>query len=578
MTLPVQARMPARIQVPGPRRRTLRAYVVAGLTAGLVLLAVLGTAAPASAHATLVSSDPVEGSVLTETPDVVTFTFDESVSLPPDGVQVFDAAGDPVDAEAASRDTVITADLPDTLEQGSYVVVWRAISADGHPIAGSLTFAIGRASATVAAPNVPDAEQGSVRTVLGITHGIGYVGLLLAAGLVLFLAWAVRDVRLDDAVRGRVEQTLWAATGVALLAGAFALPLTGAYQQGLGLASLGETVAVDPALIGDDLIVLGLQTAGLLTALAVLRRPRLTRFAAAGAVVAVVSPALVGHSRAIEPVWLLVSTDVIHLLAGASWLGGLVGLALVLRSLAGSERDAALVLARFSEVAGGLLLVLAVTGTLMAWRILEGWAPLVHTTYGRLLLVKIGLALAVAAIAGWNRFRLLPRVRDGVGHAARRGAVLRVGTVVRYEAGLIVALLGVTGFLVNQSPRDDAAAARAPVASRVEVGVVDDDLKVLATASPGTRGPNTVTIQVQDGTGEPVEGYAAPTLVVRSATAATDPGGVGVDLGAVAVVPVAAGTYSAEVVLPTPGTWVLQVGLRRSEFDNPVTPVEVEIR
>lgn len=558
----------------GTRRRLRAAFAVACL----VLLAVLGTAAPASAHASLVSSDPAEGEVLATTPDVVTFTFDEAVSLPPSGVQVFDAAGDPVDADAASRDTEITADLPDALDEGTYVVVWRAVSADGHPIAGSLTFSIGRASATVAAPRVPDAEQGSVRTVLSITHGVGYVGLLVAGGLVLFLVWAVRGVRLDDAVRGRVERTLWAATGLALLAGAFALPLTGAYQQGLGLASLGETAAVDPALIGDDLVVLGLQAAGLLVALVALRRPRLARLAAGAALVAVVSPAVVGHSRAIEPAWLLVSTDVLHLLAGAGWLGGLVGLVLVLRSLAGRERDAALVLARFSEVAAGLLLVLAVTGTLMGWRILEGWSPLVHTTYGRLLLVKVGLALVVAGVAGWNRMRLLPRVRDGVGHSARRTAVLRVATVVRVEAGLLVVLLGVTGFLVNQSPRDDTTATRAPVASRVETGVVDDDLKVLATATPGTRGPNTVTIQVQDGTGEPVEGYAAPTLVVRSATVAADPEGVGLDLGAVELVPVAAGTYAAEVVLPTPGTWVLQVSLRRSEFDNPVTPVEVEIR
>ncbi len=128
-------------------------------------------------------------------------------------------------------------------------------------------------------------------------------------------------------------------------------------------------------------------------------------------------------------------------------------------------------------------------------------------------------------------------------------------------------MLGLTGFLVNQSPREDPAAARRPVASRVSVGVVPD-AKVLATIAPGRRGPNTVTVQVQDDAGEPLDGFAAPTLSVR---------GGDVDLGAVPVVPVAAGTYQAEVVFPAAGTWELQVSLKESEFDNPVTTVEVEV-
>ncbi len=559
----------------GPRPRALRAGAVVGL---LVLLALLGGAAPASAHATLVSSDPAEGEVLAVTPDAVSFTFDEPVALPPDGVRVFDAGGDPVPSESASRDRTITTDLPERLDDGSYVVVWRAVSADGHPVAGSLTFAIGSPSATVAPPRVPEVDGTSVRTALGVTQGIGYGGLLVASGLVLFLAGAVRGIRLEVTTRRRVDRVLRAAAMVAVLAGTLALPLTGAYQLGLGPGSVVGTATVDPALVGDDLIVLGLQAAGLLAAVAALRGgagtvqragavPAAPVVAVLGAIVAATSPALVGHARAVEPVWLVVATDVLHLVAGATWLGGLVGLGLVLRSLAGRERDAALVLTRFSEAAGALLLVLAVTGVLLGWRILEGWTPLVDTTYGRLLLVKVALALVAAAVGGWNRFRLMPRVRDGVGHAARRGAVLDVARVVRVEAGLLLVLLVVTGFLVTTSPRDEQA-PRGPVASRVTVAVVDDDLVVLATATPGTRGPTTVMLQVQDSSGEPVEGYDAPGLVVRGE----------VDLGAVAVVPVAAGTYAAEVVLPTPGRWELQVSLRRSEFDNPVTTLEIEIR
>ena len=52
---------------------------------------VLGTAGPASAHATLIRTDPAEGAVLDAVPDQILFTFSEGVHGLPDGVQVFDA-------------------------------------------------------------------------------------------------------------------------------------------------------------------------------------------------------------------------------------------------------------------------------------------------------------------------------------------------------------------------------------------------------------------------------------------------------------------------------------------------------
>jgi copper transport protein len=245
----------------------------------------------------------------------------------------------------------------------------------------------------------------------------------------------------------------------------------------------------------------------------------------------------------------------------------------VLRALSGRERDAALVLARFSAVAAGLLGVLAVTGALMGWRILGGWAPLLDTTYGRLLLVKVGIAAVVAAVAGYNRWRVLPAATasSGTGHDARRTAVLRVRDAVRVEAALLVVLLGVTGFLTNQTPRETPT-ERAPVASHVAVGVLEKEsgLKVLATMTPRTTGPNRITVQVQDQAGEPLTAYAEPSVSVSSADGS-------VDLGEQPVVPVDAGTYVIDTVIPAPGTWVVQVSLRTSEFDNPVTTVEIEV-
>ena len=134
------------------------------------------------------------------------------------------------------------------------------------------------------------------------------------------------------------------------------------------------------------------------------------------------------------------------------------------------------------------------------------------------------------------------------------------------EACLLLAVLGVTGFLVNQPPREQPEAA-APGPGSVE-SVVVGDLRVLATLTPAEQGPNTLTVQIQDQAGDPVDAYAAPEVSLASDD---------VDLGVVPVTPVGAGTYAAEAVIPAPGVWRVQVSLKASEFDNPVVTLSFEV-
>ncbi|WP_183101515.1 copper resistance CopC/CopD family protein, partial [Nocardioides pelophilus] len=519
------------------------------------------------AHASLVSSDPAEGAVVDAAPETVTLTFDEPVSVVGDGIQAYDASGDPLETDAGARDEVVTVDLPGGLDDGTYVVAWRVVSSDGHPIAGSLTFHVGAPSETVAPPRVaPTTDDATMRGVASGVQAVSYVALLLAGGLTIFLSWTSRGVRLLDPVRRRLVRLLRGSSVAAVAAAALAVPVSGAYQRGAGPGGVLETGSLDPALVGDDLTVLVLQVIGLGLAAALAGRPTPSLAGDIGAGLAVWSPALVGHTRAYEPVSLLVLTDALHLMAGAVWLGGLVGLVVVLPSLAGRERDGALLLARFSTVAAGLLAVLAGAGVLLGWRILGSWSGLVDTTYGRLLLVKVGIALVVAAVAAWNRFRLLPRVTEGA-HEARRRATYGVRRVVAIEALLLVGLLGVTGFLVEQPPR--AVAASTPAAPPTNVArVVVGDLQVLAVLDATEGRQRQLLVQVQDLAGEPVDLHARPDVSLR---------GPDLDLGAVSVTPTGVGTFVAPVTFPTPGEWEVQVSLRVDEFDNPVTSLTVQV-
>jgi len=86
--------------------------------------------------------------------------------------------------------------------------------------------------------------------------------------------------------------------------------------------------------------------------------------------------------------------------------------------------------------------------------------------------------------------------------------------------------------------------------------------------TPSEVGTNTVTVQIQDQAGDPVDAYAAPEVSLASDS---------VDLGVVPVTPVGAGTYAAEAVLPSAGVWRVQVSVKATEFDNPVVTLAFEV-
>lgn len=545
--------------------RRVPAFVLAVLVA---VLTVLGTATSASAHATLVSTDPAEGAVLPEAPAEVTFTFDEPVQLVPDGLLAFDAEGKRVDLEAKASGVEVQGELPGDLANGTYVITWRVVSADGHPIAGSLTFHVGAPSPKVVPPGSVSTEPGALPTVQAIVHAVDYVALLLAGGLAIFLSWTVRGVRLADDVRRRLVRVLRGSALVAVLAAAAAVPLAGAYQLGSGLDGVLDPAALDPGLVQQDLQVLALQVFGLAVAAWVAGQQRSSLVVDLVTALAVWSPALVGHTRAYEPSALLVVTDALHLSAGAVWLGGLTGLALSLRSVAGRPKDAALLLSRFSTLAAALLAALALSGVLLGWRIVGSWSRLFGETYGRLLLVKVALVLVVAAIAAVNRYRLLPRVTGDSGHDVRRQGAALVRRAVVAEAAVLVAVLGVTGFLTQKPPAGEPPAAAPTADTGVVTGVAGDDLKVLAVLDPGPGLQRRLLVQVQNLAGDPLDLYDAPAAVLRSAE---------VDLGEVPLTPTGAGTYTADVVFPTAGSWQLQVSIRVDEFTSPVTTVDLDV-
>ncbi len=295
--------------------------------------------------------------------------------------------------------------------------------------------------ATFATDVVGDPPAGLWRAGASAIEVLAHVGVLAAAGGVLFLA-RVHDRR--GAERVPLARLVTAAALLAVAATAVAWPLrVGALDGTPGLA--------DPAVWGDALglpraLELGLRLLGGLAVVAALPgmwRPRATAVATAGALLAVASLLPVGHGATADLASAALSLEYAHLLAAAGWFGGLLLLGATVR-LRAADAPPADVLASFSRLAAVCLAVVTLAGVGVSALHLGGPGGLVDGAYGAVLLVKVAVVAAVALLGAHVRYRVVPACRTGAADAWPR-----LRRSVRLEAAGLAAVVAVTAVLVN---------------------------------------------------------------------------------------------------------------------------------
>lgn len=121
--------------------RSGRGLLAAVISVAVVLLAVLG-AAPAAAHSDLISSSPAEGANLNAPPSTVELTFNEPIGTIGLQLAARGPNGEVPLGEPTVAGTVVSAPWPQSAGAGNYTVAFRVVSADGHPISGTVPFSI----------------------------------------------------------------------------------------------------------------------------------------------------------------------------------------------------------------------------------------------------------------------------------------------------------------------------------------------------------------------------------------------------------------------------------------------------
>jgi copper transport protein len=453
-----------------------RAAIGGAVAAAFLLLGQILLAGPASAHAELLKTSPHNGQRLATAPTEITLTFSESVGIVNGGLRLINSTtGDQVETpQPYAVGNTVRWPMPADLADGAYLVSWRMISADSHPVSGAFSFGVGIGAGANVAPVADETTTTGAPWEMSLARWAGYLAFALIAGVVAIacLCWpdARRERRMDVLLRSGMVAAV-AATALLLL-------LQGPYEAGVSYFRLFDPDLLSQVAHSDfgpwiELrALLFLALAALLWDWEALDNP-FNRWAAGVALLAAaITFSGTGHAAASGNLTDRV-VDTAHVLAAGVWVGGLAVLAAL--SLGTPIRPGPEVFQRFSRLAMTSVAVIVATGTLNALLRLAAWSQLWDTRYGVILSVKIALVAAVLATANFSR-RAVTR-----GEAPWRP--------VRVEAVGTVAILAVTSVLTFTAPpttvaggQNDMETVDIPLGSGREAEVL-----VRGTTTAGSR-------------------------------------------------------------------------------------------
>jgi copper transport protein len=506
------------------------------LIAGVAtLLSALCFGVPAFAHASLVSTEPGDGSVVAQAPKTVQLRFNEAVT--PAVIRLTDATGKARDdaAVSSSGETVFIA-LPDDLPRGTQVVSYRVISADGHPVAGSILFSIGAVSGTPAIP-----ESGGAAGLIWLARIGVYLGLFAGVGGAFFGGWIGPPHAASHVIR--------AALIIGLFCAAASLGLLGLDLLDLPLRAI-ETAAPWRAAAATSLLPSMLIACAAMTAGLIARRSRsvplvrtLSALALAGAGL---SLAASGHAASAPPQWLTRSMVFLHGAGVAFWVGALAPLAAM-----AWRRDEKLLpgLNRFSGVAVPVVGFLLLSGLTLSVVQLGNLDALTETNYGLILLVKMGLVAILLALAVLNRFRLTP---------ALAAAPLDAAPLLRSIAAECVVVAGILAAVACwrfTPPPRALAAAVTPLAIHIHT----ENAMFQVLVSPGTVGVDSFVLQLMNGDASPLTAKEA-VLTLSLPERGIEPIERAATLGPDGY------WHVRDVPLPYPGHWHVSVDALVTDF------------
>ncbi|MDF2627781.1 MAG: copper resistance protein CopC [Symbiobacteriaceae bacterium] len=524
----------------------------------VVLLLTLGMGSRALAHATLQQARPQPDITLDQAPARVELTFTEEVEAGFGAIAVYDHTGARVDKGDAALDptnvTRVLASLP-VLGDGLYTVSWRVLSADGHPISGTYGFTVGQgiAGATYFQPELPDPDRPPLGVLVG--YWLAVAGLMAATGLSLAQGLmgrgeappAYRRLLLIGLIVAGVGSCVYLISRTAQVAG------------------VSVAAALNPVLVWRLLMTVtgrAVLARLVLLAAATTAFPLVARrwwLVAMGGALGLLTFPLSGHASAVAPAGVAVVLDWIHLLAAATWGGGLVYLLLVLVSgeqtltgPTGRMVQLGALVRRFSAVAAASVLLLVGTGLYPTLLHVPSMKALLETLYGLTLRSKFMLVAVLIALGAVNLIIIGPRLRRG------QNLERWLKGLVAAELAVVAGVLAATALLTNVAP---ARVALPP--EKLSIGMHTQDYAAVFRMDPLAPGYRVLNVVLGEHDGTPLPDATKVGLTVTM---------INQDVGKQTITgrSLGEGKYQFDnVLIGMPGTWLFELQVQEPGAAEP---------
>ena len=540
----------------------------------------------ASAHPFLLDSEPGQGqNAPVGTIQIIT-NYSEAVEIGFSELKVYDANGNQIDNRDTAYNDGETSLIVTTqpLEDGVYTITSKVLSkVDGHLVQAAIVFGVGDVKID---SSLLEKQESSETTFIpeSIARFPGLVGQTIVLGgvIVSITIWSSQQTRFRE-VFGDIHKQFKVKFSKIIGYGVIATFASNFIMLGVQTWRLEVSpLEVIGTTFGTTWLIRMIITIIIIGIWFWMEKKKEISIKGqipllVASLILIATTTMMGHgaSTELEAPWIL---DYAHNLLSSIWIGGLIFFAFVaLPTIAKTdnsikEKITLSLIPRFSGLFIIAIGILIITGPTLLWFLDDNVESLTESTYGKLILIKIGIAATMIAFGGLYQVKFLKNTHD----YEKLNISKRISKPLKFEAGLGIALLAVVALLVNSSlPAGEIQSADAIQGTFGYQSILfSENAKFDVKVLPAGIGSNTISVIVSSFDDKPLEDISGLKIKVSNPQKNIAP----IEAEVTENIQNSTIKYSAETTFGFAGNWQIELEAQRVENSNENTIFNIQIK
>ena len=540
----------------------------------------------ASAHPFLLDSEPGQGQNAPAGTIQIITNYSEAVEIGFSELKVYDANGNQIDnrdtAYNGGETSLVITTQP--LEDGVYTITSKVLSkVDGHLVQAAIVFGVGDVKID---SSLLEKQKSSETTFIpeSIARFPGLVGQTIVLGgvIVSITIWSSQQTRFRE-VFGDIHEQFKVKFSKIIGYGVIATFASNFIMLGVQTWRLEVSpLEVIGTTFGTTWLIRMIITIIIIGIWFWMEKKKEISIKGqipllVASLILIATTTMMGHgaSTELEAPWIL---DYTHNLLSSIWIGGVIFFAFVaLPTVAKTdnsikEKITLSLIPRFSGLFIIAIGILIITGPTLLWFLDDNVDSLTESTYGKLILIKIGIAATMIAFGGLYQVKFLKNTHD----YEKLNISKRISKPLKFEAGLGIALLAVVALLVNSSlPAGEIQSADAIQGTFGYQSILfSENAKFDVKVLPAGIGSNTISVVVSSFDDKPLEDMSGLKIKVSNPQKNIAP----IEAEVTENIQNSTIKYSAETTFGFAGNWQIELEAQRVENSNENTIFNIQIK